>query len=310
MADLLHLADKPEGWTSHDVVARLRGILGERRIGHAGTLDPFASGLLVLGEGRTTSLLSFIGLLPKRYVARALLGVETDTQDRTGTPMRRSDAIPDLSLVREALARFRGRLLQCPPAYSAVKVRGERLYKAARRGESPERTPRAVHVYALDLIDASLPEITLDVTVSRGTYVRTLAHDLGADLGCGAHLTSLRRVSIGPFQVEEALSPAREAGHTAEAFRARAISPERALSFLPRVMLEHGEAERLRSGVAPVVEAERVEHSTHADPLPPGEPGWPLALLGADGALIALARPWEVQRPGRPVALLRVVAPA
>ncbi|HEV8128441.1 MAG TPA: tRNA pseudouridine(55) synthase TruB, partial [Candidatus Eisenbacteria bacterium] len=126
MADLLHLVDKPEDWTSHDVVARLRGILGERRVGHAGTLDPFASGLLVLGEGRTTALLSCIGLLPKRYVARARLGVETDTQDRTGRVLKRSDRIPSRDLVRDALERFRGPLAQRPPAYSAVKVRGER----------------------------------------------------------------------------------------------------------------------------------------------------------------------------------------
>lgn len=317
MADLLHLVDKPEGWTSHDVVARLRGILGERRIGHAGTLDPFASGLLVLGEGRTTPLLSCIGLLPKRYTARARLGIATDTQDRTGRPIAESGAaaLPDLDRVREALAGFRGRLEQRPPAYSAVKVNGERSYKVARRGGDPDRKPREVHVYTLELIEAETglpeqPEIAFDVTVSRGTYVRTLAHDLGQALGCGAHLTALRRVAIGPFRVDAALSPTREAGHGADSFRERALTPERALSFLPRVRLEPTEADRLRCGAAPATDPARVEAAPYGDPLPPGEPGWPLALLDPAGALVALARPLETQSPGSPMSLLRVLAAA
>ena len=315
MADLLHLVDKPEDWTSHDVVARLRGILGERRVGHAGTLDPFASGLLVLGEGRTTTLLSCIGLLPKRYVARARLGVETDTQDRTGRVLKSSDRIPSRDTVRDALERFRGPLAQRPPAYSAVKVRGERLYKAARRGEDPERAPRPVHVYALELVDegdgvGAENEVAFEVTVSRGTYVRTLAHDLGETLGCGAHLTSLRRVAIGPFHVDQALSPAKEAGHGASCFRERAIPPERALAFLPRIALTPDEAGRIRHGVAPIADPDRIETAPESDPLPPGEPGWPIALLDADGKLTALARPFETQRRGEPLALLRVVAAA
>ncbi|HLQ67848.1 MAG TPA: tRNA pseudouridine(55) synthase TruB [Candidatus Limnocylindrales bacterium] len=312
MADLLHLVDKPEDWTSHDVVARMRGILGERRVGHAGTLDPFASGLLVLGEGRTTALLSCIGLLPKRYVARALLGVETDTHDRTGRVTARSDAsaLPDVETVRAALARFRGKQDQLPPAFSAVKVNGERLYKAARRGEDPVRTTRPVHVYDLTLTEAALPEITLDLTVSRGTYVRALAHDLGRHLGCGAHLIALRRTAIGPFHVDQALSPARDTAPSTARFRERAIAPEQALAFLPRVRLTADEAARLRHGVAPVVDASRFESAGHADPLPPGEPGWPVALLDPEGLLVALARHREAQRAGDPLRLLRVVAPA
>jgi tRNA pseudouridine55 synthase len=310
MADLLHLVDKPEEWTSHDVVARMRGILGERRVGHAGTLDPFASGLLILGEGRTTALLSCIGLLPKRYVARALLGVETDTHDRTGRVTARCDDLPSVDAVRAALDRFRGRQEQLPPRFSAVKVRGERLYKAARRGEDPERSPRPVHVYELTLTGASLPEITLDLTVSRGTYVRALAHDLGRHLGCGAHLVALRRTAIGPFHVDHALSPARDAAPPTARFRERAIAPERALAFLPRVRLTESETERLRHGVAPVVDDGRYEAADHGDPLPPGEPGWPIALVDPAGLLVALARNRESQSAGSPLGLLRVVAPA
>lgn len=310
MADLLHLVDKPVGWTSHDAVARLRTILGTRRVGHAGTLDPFASGLLLVGEDRVTSLLGCLTLLPKRYVARVRLGVATDTHDRTGTPVAVSEKVPGAAAVRTALERLRGALRQTPPLYSAVKVGGERLYKAARRGESPAREARPVHVYEIELTDARLPEVELDATVSRGTYVRALAHDLGEILGCGAHLTALRRVSIGGFSVDDALSPAREAGHDAAAFRARALPPERAVSFLPRVRLLAPEAERLRHGAAPVLTEERIERPDGAGPLPPGEPGWPLALLDPAGALLAVARPWEAQRAGERASLLRVVAAA
>src|SRR5512138_3101608 len=161
MADSLHLVDKPEGWTSHDVVARLRTLLGERRIGHAGTLDPFASGLLLVGEGRATGILGSLGLLPKRYVARARLGEATDTQDRTGVVVRRSALLPAREDVERALERFRGAIRQRPPLYSAVKVRGERLYESARRGVEVEREDRPVHVYALDLVAADPPEIDL-----------------------------------------------------------------------------------------------------------------------------------------------------
>lgn len=316
MADLLHLVDKPEGWTSHDVVARLRTILGERRVGHAGTLDPMASGLLIVGEGRATSLLSCVAMLPKRYLARTRLGISTDTQDRTGSVLEERSAIPDVAAVVVALERFRGRIVQKPPLYSAVKVGGERLYKAARRGEEVERAARPVHVYEISLVDPApetaragdvRPEVTLDVTVSRGTYIRTLAHDLGEALGCGAHLVALRRTRSGPFRVEEALSPAKEAGQDAAAFRSRAITPERALSFLPRVRLDAAESLRLRHGVAPVLTGERVERPANDDPLPPGETGWPLALLDEEGSLLALAKPWETQAPGERASLLRVV---
>lgn len=310
MADLLHLVDKPEGWTSHDVVARLRAVLGERRLGHAGTLDPFATGLLLVAEGRATGLLACFGLLPKRYRARARLGVTTDTQDRTGATIRASDSIPSLEVVAAALERFRGPQLQRPPLYSAVKVRGERLYRAARRGEDVEREARPVHVYHLALGDARLPEIELDLTVSRGTYVRTLAHDLGQALGCGAHLTELRRVAVGPYAVEDALRPDAASGHDAEAFRARALPPARAVSFLPSVRLLPEESARLRHGGAPFVEPERIEPPAACHPLPPGEEEWPVALLSHDGELLAVGRPPDLDRaPGR-MTLLRVVAGA
>ena len=310
MADLLHLVDKPEGWTSHDAVARLRVLFGESRMGHAGTLDPFASGLLLIGEGRATGFLGCLGLLPKRYRATARLGVATDTQDVTGTATTTSSRIPTLPEVVAALPRFRGAIRQRPPLYSAVKVGGIRLYKAARRGVDVEREERPVHVYEFSLAASALPEITLDVTVSRGTYVRTLAHDLGEALGCGAHLTALRRVESGPFQVEEALSCDRSSGHDAGVFRGRALPPDRALSFLPRVRLSDEEAARLRHGRPPVLEMDRVEEPPRGWPLPPGESGWPLALVDREGSVLALSRPWPDQTPGAAALLQRVLVGA
>jgi len=308
MADLLHLVDKPEGWTSHDVVARMRSILGERRVGHAGTLDPFATGLLLVGEGKATALMGCLSLLPKRYRARARLGVTTDTQDRTGATLRVSDAIPTPEALEAALGRFRGPILQMPPIYSAVKVRGERLYMAARRGEDVERPERPVHVYDLSLLSAPLPEFEFDVTVSRGTYVRTLAHDAGEALGCGAHLTALRRTASGPHSVEDALSPDAASGHDARAFRERALSPARAVAHLPRVRLGEEESARMKHGQAPPFDAARVEPPPASYLLPPGERGWPLALLDPAGELVALGRPAEDQRPAESLRLLRVLS--
>jgi tRNA pseudouridine55 synthase len=310
MADLLHLVDKPEGWTSHDAVARMRVILGESRLGHAGTLDPFASGLLLMGEGRATGLLGTLGLLPKRYRARAHLGATTDTQDWTGKVTRVSNRIPARPEIEAALAEFRGLIHQRPPLYSAVKVGGERLYQAARRGREVERKAREVRVYDIRLTEWALPEVTIDVTVGRGTYIRALAHDLGEALGCGAHLTALRRLASGPFDVADALSCERGAGHDAAAFRARAVSPEVAVAFLPRLRLGSEEAARLRHGRAPFLEAERLEHPPTPWPLPPGERGWPIALAAPDGSLLALARPIETQDPGSPARLQRVLVGA
>jgi tRNA pseudouridine55 synthase len=307
MADLVHRVDKPEGWTSHDVVARLRTVLGERRVGHAGTLDPFATGLLLVAEGRATSLLGPISLLPKRYRARAKLGVVTDTQDRTGVILRSTDRIPGRDEVARALPRFLGTQLQRPPLYSAVKVRGERLYKAARRGETVEPEARTVTVYDITLADVSGADVELDVTVSRGTYVRTLAHDLGEALGAGAHLTSLRRVSVGPYAVEGASSPEGQSPGAAVSLRARALGPADAVSFLPSVRLLPEEADRLRHGHAPVVEESRVTPPAVTWPLPPLETAWPLALEAPDGSLLAIARMPDASAAPTRVTLLRVL---
>jgi len=287
-SDLLHLVDKPEGWTSHDVVARLRGVLGERRIGHAGTLDPFATGLLLVAEGRATGLLGCMSLLPKRYRAVARLGVATDTQDKTGVPIKTSPEIPAARDVLDAVDHIRGLTRQRPPLYSAVRVRGERLYRAARRGETPQAEERSIRIYELQADPSALPDVALDLTVSRGTYIRTLAHDLGQRLGCGAHLVSLRRVATGPFGVEEALSPEPRSGVTASDLRARAKTPAAAVAHLPRVTLGEEESSLLRHGRPPSVARDRIEPAPLSFAPPPGE-RWPLACFAPEGDLIALA---------------------
>lgn len=204
------LVDKPAGMTSHDVVARVRRALGERRVGHAGTLDPPATGLLLIGVGRATRILRFIEAHHKEYVAEATFGVTTTTEDATGDVIAERDAS---AVTREAvervLAAFRGTIEQVPPMVSAVKVGGERLYRKALRGEDVERAARAVTIHALDLLSfepGARARAGFRVVCSKGTYVRTLAADIGEALACGAHLTSLRRTRVGPFPVEEAVA--------------------------------------------------------------------------------------------------------
>ncbi len=287
----------------------MRRVLGERRIGHAGTLDPFATGLLLVAEGRATALLGSLALLPKRYRATARLGVATDTQDKTGVPIGTSRSIPAAAEVLAAVARLAGLTLQRPPLYSAVKVRGERLYKAARRGEAPEAEERPIRIYDLTADSSALPYLDLDLTVSRGTYIRTLAHDLGEALGCGAHLVSLRRIASGPFQVDEALSPAAEV--TASDLRARAMTPAAAIPHLRRATLTSEESSRLRHGRPPAIERGRIQPAPLEYPPPPDETRWPVALFSPEGDLLALAETpgpaaYAPGAPQAPLKLLRV----
>jgi tRNA pseudouridine55 synthase len=205
--DGILVIDKPAGMTSHDVVDRVRKSLGTRKVGHAGTLDPDATGLLVIGVGRATRLLSYAQQTPKRYRAVARFGVTTTTQDSSGEvtserPVRITE--PDLKGV---LDDFTGELKQVPPMVSAVKVEGERLYKKARRGEEVERAPRLVTVYQLAVVDfdPAGPTASLDIACSAGTYVRTLVADIGESLGCGAHLAALRRTENAGFTIDDAV---------------------------------------------------------------------------------------------------------
>jgi tRNA pseudouridine55 synthase len=205
----LVLVDKPTGVTSHDVVDAIRRALGTRKVGHAGTLDPIATGLLVLGVGRATRLLRYLGDLDKTYEGSALLGAETETLDVEGAVVRTRPVMVDRPQVDRAAAALIGDSMQRPPAYSAVKVGGRKLYEAARQGEVLEAEPRMIRVRTFDVTAFHSPAFDFRTVVSSGTYVRVLVADLGSALGCGAHLTRLVRTAIGPFSLSDAVPPER-----------------------------------------------------------------------------------------------------
>jgi len=199
---------KSAGPTSHDVVDIVRRALGEQRVGHLGTLDPFAKGLLVLVVGRATRLAPFTAEWPKTYEGVIRLGVTTDTDDLTGAVVATAPwtGITPAQLA-DVIGSFRGAYEQRPPAYSAVKIEGERAYRRARRGEVVTPEPRPVEIRELEIVEAAVPDLRFRATVSAGTYVRSLARDIGAKLGCGAHLTALRRTAVGPLLLADAVAP-------------------------------------------------------------------------------------------------------
>ena len=205
--DGILLVDKPRDHTSHDVVARLRGKLKMKRVGHAGTLDPMATGLLVILVGKATKVSQYLVSLDKEYEGTIELGKVTDTQDADGEVMETRPVPPltEADLVA-AVKTFLGDQYQMPPMYSAIKIDGQPLYKAARKGEDVEREPRFIRVMSWDILRFASPQIDFRLRCTKGTYVRTLAHDLGAKLGCGAHLSALRRTATDKFTVAQALS--------------------------------------------------------------------------------------------------------
>ncbi|MBQ8975620.1 MAG: tRNA pseudouridine(55) synthase TruB [Oscillospiraceae bacterium] len=196
--------DKPADWTSNDVVCKLKGVLHERRIGHGGTLDPMATGVLPVFVGRATRAVEFCENARKRYIAGLRLGIVTDTQDTTGTVLEEKPVSATVDDVRGVLSGFTGDIQQLPPMYSAIKVGGRKLYDLARKGIEVERSPRPVTIYAVGVTQDIGGEFTLDVTCSKGTYIRTLCHDIGQALGCGGVMSSLRRVQAGSFSIENA----------------------------------------------------------------------------------------------------------
>jgi tRNA pseudouridine55 synthase len=201
------LVDKPGQHTSHDVIARLRGKLRMKKIGHAGTLDPMATGLLIVLVGRATRVSQFIISLDKEYEGTVELGKTTDSQDADGEVTETRPVPPlDEAQVRAAMQAFMGDQYQTPPMFSAIKIGGVPLYKKARRGEEVEREPRFIRVMSWDLRRFDSPRIDFRLRCTKGTYVRTLAHDLGAKLGCGAHLSALRRTATDRFHVEQSLT--------------------------------------------------------------------------------------------------------
>ncbi len=261
------LVDKPRDWTSHDVVAKLRGVLHERRIGHSGTLDPLATGLLVVFAGRATRAVEFAEADSKEYIAGLRLGLSTDTQDITGNVIARSSAaLPDEKAVREAASHFIGDIEQIPPMYSAIKLGGKKLYELARRGESVERAPRKIKISSIDVAGADGGGYLLRISCSKGTYVRTLCSDIGDLLGCGACMSSLRRTRAGAFSLDES--------HSLEAIEA-AVREGRLSDILlpvdtlfascPELSVSESAAKRLKNGNIIKCSAEDGDYRVYSD---------------------------------------------
>jgi tRNA pseudouridine55 synthase len=278
------LVDKDQGWTSHDVVAKVRSLVGGK-VGHAGTLDPMATGLLVLGLGRSTRLLRYVQGFPKEYRATAQFGVATDSLDADGAILERSPLPVAAEELDAVLDRFRGTIMQTPPMVSARKVEGKRLYELARAGEVVEREARPVEIYSLEILDlapSDYPEVTFDVLCSTGTYIRTLADDIARALGGRAHLTALRRVRNGTIAVGEAARvEAVEAAVRDEAISDLVVDPADVLSGISERVVDPALEFRARNGAAIPIDA------LHGDePIADGE----LVRVVADGVLLGVYR--------------------
>lgn len=250
--------DKPRGLTSHDVVARVRRITGVQKVGHAGTLDPAATGVLVVLVGKATRLAQYFVDLEKRYHGRVVLGVTTHTQDSEGNVESTADVSGvTRPQIEEAFAAFEGETEQIPPMVSALKRDGTPLYVLARRGEVVERAPRRITISELRVLSVEMPEVEFEMTCSRGTYVRTVAADIGERLGCGAHLGKLVRTAVGPFHVDDATSLDELARALADA-EGVGHSMYDALSFMPEVRVTEREEDALSTGGAIDIDLERL----------------------------------------------------
>jgi len=258
------VVDKPAGWTSFDVVARARRRLGpgNRKIGHAGTLDPAATGVLPLAVGDATRVLEFLSAADKTYLAEVAFGVKTDSHDADGTVTAVADASGvTAEAVAAILPAFRGGILQVPPMHAAIKVGGRKLYELARRGEEIERAPRPLTVHALDLVgwDAATATATLRIDSSKGFYVRALARDLGRALGVGAHLADLVRLRTGPFTLADAITLDELAeADLPSAWPELAVHPDAAVADWPALLLDEAAALAWRRGI-PIPAAARAE---------------------------------------------------
>lgn len=281
------LVDKPAGMTSHDVVQRARRVLGTRAVGHTGTLDPFATGLLIVLVGRATRLARFVERQPKTYLATARLGLRTETDDLTGRPLGLAMPVDPVSEVdvREALAGFLGTHPQRPPSYSAKHVAGERSHRRARRGELVELPDVRVTVHRIELVRYQPPELTFRVWVSAGTYIRALARDLGDQLGVGAHLTALRREAIGSLRVGDAVPLDRLTP-------AALVPPQRVLESLPVIELDDAARTAITHGRAVRDSGEGRKRGRGAETeWAAGQWGSGAVALMSGGELVAIARP-------------------
>ncbi|MBP7340838.1 MAG: tRNA pseudouridine(55) synthase TruB [Smithellaceae bacterium] len=250
--DGIVVIDKPAGYSSHDVVSEVKKILGVRKAGHTGTLDPLATGVLPVCVGEATKLAQFLTAQRKTYLATMLLGVETDTQDTEGQVTETSDRQAPEEDIRQALGRLVGRIRQVPPAYSALKYKGKPLYRYARAGEFPEIAAREVEIFALDVKSIVYPYVTFEISCSKGTYIRTVCLDAGRMLGCGACLAGLRRLRSGSFTEEMAVALEKKPSTAQkEDLVARLLPMARLLPDMPAIEIDEALAGRIRAGVQP-----------------------------------------------------------
>lgn len=317
IGDGVLIVNKPADWTSHDVVAKVRGMLKGQKVGHAGTLDPAATGVLPLLVGKGTRIAEYLVDWDKEYRAVLRLGETTDTQDATGTVLARQpvEALTEAQ-IRAAVGRFQGALRQVPPMYSAVKVGGVPLYKAARAGRTVERDARDVTVHEMEILEIRGRDVVLRVRCSKGTYIRTLCADIGAALGVGGHLLALERRRVGPLSIERALSVEEISSRFALGRLADDVIPlDEALSDLPDLVLDPVTAGRVLHGVA--VPGEAIHGSTESAEHPGSRdrralPGQVVRLKDKAGRLLALGKmPAEgLGAARRSVAIVKVLAEA
>jgi tRNA pseudouridine55 synthase len=294
--------DKPAGWSSHDVVNAARRWLGTRRVGHLGTLDPLATGVLPLAIREATKLIPFVDQQEKVYAGTIRLGLATDTFDAEGKVVRAHEgALPDEPAVRAALAGFAGEIEQIPPMFSSVKKDGVPLYRLARKGEEVPREPRRVRIHRVELLRFDPPDVGFAVACSPGTYVRVLAADLGERLGCGAHLAGLRRTRNGPFVIDECLTPEQCDALAAAGQLDPRIRPPADVLALPRIALSGIQARRVANGGA--IAAADARGPFEQGPRP--APGEKFAALAPSGDLLAVME----LRPDRRFHPLRVLPP-
>lgn len=240
---------KEKGFTSHDVVAKLRGICKQKKIGHTGTLDPDAVGVLPVCVGNATRICDMLTDRDKEYVADVRLGLVTDTQDASGTVLKQHEVMVSEKEVREAVESFRGEIMQVPPMYSALKVGGRRLYELARQGREVERAPRPVTIHEIEILEQNMPEFTMRVVCSKGTYIRTLCHDIGERLGCGGIMASLTRTRVGEFGIEQSLTVSElETIYREDKLSEHLIPVDRMFEKLPSVIAKPESLKALRNG--------------------------------------------------------------
>lgn len=249
MANGILVIDKSAGWTSQDVAAKLRGVFHERRVGHGGTLDPMATGVLPVFIGRATRAAEFLEAAEKEYVAGLRLGVVTDTQDTSGTVLETNSVCVTRAQLEAALRQFLGPIEQIPPMYSAIKINGQKLYELARRGQEVARRPRSITIHALELLEGEGADWTVRVRCSKGTYVRTLCHDLGRALGCGGCMSSLRRTRAGSFTLAQAVTMQQVLDFAAGQDPQQLLMPVDAVfAAHPPLIVTLGQAAKLKNG--------------------------------------------------------------